>query len=75
MHPTRREPVLRRTKDLFSLMRARQVALFMAVTLDGFFEGPNHQLDWHLIEEHPVSPRPAAKRLATNRSPHESLFT
>jgi hypothetical protein len=56
-------------------MSARKVALFMVVTLDGFFKGPNHELDWHLIEEHPVRPWPAAKRLATNRSPHESLFT
>jgi len=21
------------------------------VTLDGFFEGPNRELDWHIIEE------------------------
>ena len=35
-------------------MSARKVALFMVVTLDGFFEGPNHELDWQLIEEHPV---------------------
>jgi dihydrofolate reductase len=31
-------------------MSARQVALFMVVTLDGFFEGPNHELDWHHVD-------------------------
>lgn len=27
-----------------------KVALFMMVSLDGFFEGPNHQLDWHHVD-------------------------
>jgi hypothetical protein len=31
-------------------MSARKVALFMVVTLDGFFEGPNHELDWHHVD-------------------------
>lgn len=25
----------------------RKIYLFMMVSLDGFFEGPNHELDWH----------------------------
>ncbi len=29
----------------------RKVFLFMMVSLDGFFEGPNHELDWHNVDE------------------------
>lgn len=29
----------------------RKVFLFMMVSLDGFFEGPNHELDWHNVGE------------------------
>ncbi len=29
----------------------RKVALFMMVTLDGYFEGPNQQIDWHNVDE------------------------
>jgi dihydrofolate reductase len=29
----------------------RRVFLFMMVTLDGFFEGPNHDIDWHNVDE------------------------
>ena len=29
----------------------RNVFLFMMVTLDGFFEGPNHEIDWHNVDE------------------------
>jgi len=29
----------------------RKVFLFMMVTLDGFFEGPNHEIDWHNVDE------------------------
>jgi len=29
----------------------RKVILFMMVTLDGFFEGPNQSLDWHNVDE------------------------
>jgi dihydrofolate reductase len=29
----------------------RKVFLFMMVTLDGFFEGPNHDIDWHNVDE------------------------
>ncbi len=29
----------------------RKVILFMMVTLDGFFEGPNGELDWHNVDE------------------------
>jgi dihydrofolate reductase len=29
----------------------RKIITMMSVSLDGFFEGPNHELDWHLINE------------------------
>ncbi len=29
----------------------RKVFLFMMVTLDGYFEGPNHDLSWHNTDE------------------------
>ena len=29
----------------------RKVILFMMVTLDGFFEGPNGEIDWHNVDE------------------------
>jgi dihydrofolate reductase len=29
----------------------RKVFLFMMVTLDGFFEGPNQEIDWHNVDE------------------------
>ena len=29
----------------------RKVLFFMMVTLDGFFEGPNHSIDWHNVDE------------------------
>jgi dihydrofolate reductase len=29
----------------------RKVILFDMVTLDGFFEGPNHAIDWHVVDE------------------------
>jgi len=29
----------------------RKVFLFMMVTLDGFFEGPDHSIDWHNVDE------------------------
>jgi len=29
----------------------RKVILSNMVTLDGFFEGPNRELDWHLVDE------------------------
>ncbi len=29
----------------------RKVLLFMMVTLDGFFEGPEHEIDWHNVDE------------------------
>ncbi len=28
----------------------RKLFLFMMVSLDGFFEGPNHELDWHNVD-------------------------
>ena len=31
----------------------RKVFLFMMVTLDGFFEGPNHEIDWHNVGHEP----------------------
>lgn len=29
----------------------RKVFLFMMVSLDGFFEGPDHEIDWHNVDE------------------------
>ncbi|MFC8229341.1 dihydrofolate reductase family protein [Streptomyces sp. NPDC057287] len=29
----------------------RKILLMMSVSLDGFFEGPGRQLDWHLVDE------------------------
>ena len=29
----------------------RKVFLFMMVSLDGYFEGPNHELDWHNVDK------------------------
>ena len=28
----------------------RKLILFMLVSLDGFYEGPGHTLDWHNVE-------------------------
>ncbi len=28
----------------------RKIFLFMMVSLDGFFEGPDHELDWHNVD-------------------------
>jgi dihydrofolate reductase len=32
-------------------MDMRKVFLFMMVTLDGFFEGPDHDISWHNVDE------------------------
>ncbi len=29
----------------------RRVILMMSLSLDGFFEGPAHELDWHLVDD------------------------
>jgi dihydrofolate reductase len=29
----------------------RQIILMMSVSLDGFFEGPDRELDWHLVDD------------------------
>ena len=29
----------------------RKVMVFMMVTLDGFFSGPNGEIDWHVVDE------------------------
>src|SRR5215813_2951666 len=29
----------------------RNLFLFMMVSLDGFFEGPDHSIDWHNVDE------------------------
>jgi dihydrofolate reductase len=29
----------------------RKVLFFMMVSLDGYFEGPNHSIDWHNVDE------------------------
>ena len=31
-------------------MTTRKVFLFMMVSLDGYFEGPDHELDWHNVD-------------------------
>jgi dihydrofolate reductase len=31
--------------------KMRKVILSNSVTLDGFFEGPNRELDWHVVDE------------------------
>src|SRR5438477_5528479 len=28
----------------------RNVILFLSVSLDGYFEGPNHELDWQIVD-------------------------
>src|SRR5947209_10419686 len=32
-------------------MNLRKVFLFMMVTMDGFFEGPDHDIGWHNVDE------------------------
>ena len=29
----------------------RKVILMMSVSLDGFIEGPNRELDWHMVDD------------------------
>jgi dihydrofolate reductase len=29
----------------------RQIILMMSISVDGFFEGPNRELDWHLVDD------------------------
>lgn len=29
----------------------RKIILVMSVSLDGFIEGPNHELDWHMVDD------------------------
>ncbi|HLZ69939.1 MAG TPA: dihydrofolate reductase family protein [Dehalococcoidia bacterium] len=29
----------------------RKIIVFMSVSLDGFFEGPHHELDWQLVDD------------------------
>jgi len=29
----------------------RKIVLWMSVSVDGFFEGPNRELDWHLVDD------------------------
>jgi hypothetical protein len=29
----------------------RKIIFFMLTTLDGFFEGPNREIDWHHVDE------------------------
>jgi dihydrofolate reductase len=29
----------------------RKIILWMSVSLDGFFEGPNRELDWHVVDD------------------------
>jgi dihydrofolate reductase len=38
-------------KQIKLLNEMRKVILSNMVTLDGFFEGPNKELDWHIVDE------------------------
>ncbi len=29
----------------------RKIIFMMSVSLDGFFEGPDRELDWHLVDD------------------------
>ena len=29
----------------------RKIVLMMSVSLDGFFEGPDHRIDWHMVDD------------------------
>ena len=29
----------------------RKIVLHMTVSLDGFFEGPDHDIGWHLVDD------------------------
>ena len=29
----------------------RKLFLFMMISLDGFFEGPNHEINWHNVDD------------------------
>jgi dihydrofolate reductase len=29
----------------------RKVVLMMSVSLDGFIEGPNREIDWHMVDD------------------------
>jgi dihydrofolate reductase len=29
----------------------RKIVVFMSVSIDGFFEGPDHDIDWHLVDD------------------------
>ena len=29
----------------------RKVYMFMTLSLDGYFEGPNHDISWHKVDE------------------------
>ncbi|MDE1857051.1 MAG: dihydrofolate reductase family protein, partial [Candidatus Micrarchaeota archaeon] len=42
----------------------RKIKLFMMVSLDGFFEGPNHDLSWHNVD--PEFDRFAVKQLESS---------
>src|SRR5437899_12266212 len=28
-----------------------KVVLMLSISLDGYFEGPNHEIDWHLVDD------------------------
>jgi dihydrofolate reductase len=34
-----------------SLVAVKQIILMMSVSVDGFFEGPNREIDWHQVDE------------------------
>ena len=55
----------------------KRVVFFMSVSLDGFFEGPNHELDWHLVDDefnaHAVAMLKAADTLIMGRITYELM--
>lgn len=38
-------------KKIFLRTQGRKIFLFMMVSVDGYFEGPNHDISWHSVDE------------------------
>jgi dihydrofolate reductase len=47
----RGEPVAGVTSPARGELAMRKVLLFVSVSLDGFFEGPNKEIDWHMVDD------------------------
>lgn len=50
----------------------RKVFWQMMVSLDGFMEGPDRELDWHVVDEDFALARYVADRLLVNSMPRPS---